>query len=169
VLCLAKRKANETSFCNGSSQCHLACVWERMSQWECALYAENHSNMCLCVYTLEWTEFWCVCVLAVRCQEQNRCVIRSSRSAKAWCVCVCLCEYFSSGCWSVSAKCHEGQESSYITLLNHIHHPVAHKLSHTRTLTWYRQHIQWGLNVWDSKSNLNLKINKVLGLWSNWN
>lgn len=43
------------------------------------------------------------------------------------CVRVCVCENISvQGVGSVSVKCLEGRESSYITLLNHIHHPVPH-------------------------------------------
>lgn len=138
------------------------CVRKNEPVRMCSVCRKPQQYVSACLYTLEWTEFWCVRVLAGRCQEQNRCVIRSSRSAQAaGSVCVRVCEYFSSGCLSVSAKCHEGQESSYITLLNHIHHPV------TLTLTWYRPHIQWGLKVWDLKSNLNLEINK--GLRSSWN
>ncbi len=107
------------------------CVRKNEPVRMCSVCRKSQQYVSVCLYTLEWTEFCCVCVCvcvcAGRCQEQNRCVIRSSRSAlAARNVCACVWEYISSGCWSVSAKCHEARESGHTTLLYII-------LSHTHT------------------------------------
>lgn len=69
------------------------CVRKNEPVRMCSVCRKPQQYVSVCLYTLEWTEFWCVCVLAGRCQEQNRCVIRSSRSAQAagsMCVRVCV-------------------------------------------------------------------------------
>lgn len=70
------------------------CVRKNEPVRMCSVCRKPQQYVSVCLYTLEWTEFWCVCVcvLAGRCQEQNRCVIHSSRSAQAaGSVCVRVC------------------------------------------------------------------------------
>ncbi len=70
------------------------CVRKNEPVRMCSVCRKSQQYVSVCLYTLEWTEFCCVC--AGRCQEQNRCVIRSSRSAlAARSVCACVCENIS--------------------------------------------------------------------------
>ncbi len=121
-------------------------VCRKSKQYVSLYFRVNRVLFCVCV---------CVCALDV---AKSRIAVSSAAVAQHWllgvcvrvcvCVCVCVCvwEYISSGCWSVSAKCHEGRESGHTTLLYII-------LSHTHTHT----HLMQATNTAGSKS-LGMKI-----------